>query len=164
MMVFRWIPDAPPLPRFARLSTFCGNCDRLRDYELSLPAINLHKSIHMPVGTGRYDRKRVEDTFTNISHNPMTQSDDDRRALYSWLPFRKQDLDNQDISEFMSGSARIVFEVDRVVPENGRVGIGHRKIPDIDPGLDAEANQFRLRLNRAIKAEVTGEKPTGEIT
>lgn len=50
------------------------------------------------------------------------------------------------------------------MPENVCLGIKHRKIPDIGLDLDAEANQFRLRLNRAIEAEVIREKPIGVIT
>ena len=57
-----------------------------------------------------------------------------------------------------------MLEADRVVPGKVRPGIKHRKTTDIDLGLDVEANQFHLMLNRAIETENTRENSIGVIT
>ncbi len=115
------------------------------------------------MGVGGYDRYPLEDTFTYISKLAMTRSDDDCTPC-SCFQLRNLHLDNQDISEVMSGGARTMLKEDRMVAEKVRPGIKHGKTPDIDLGLGADSYQFLPMLDRAIEGENTRERFIGAMT
>jgi len=82
---------------------------------------------------------------------PITED----KTRYFWFQHRNTDPQDQAISQKMNAGAFMAFGEDKVVLEKVQTGMKEMKTPNIDLGLDAGAKQFRLKLDRAIKAEAT---------
>lgn len=155
VIVSRWIEGGMPSPYYADLVKFSGECDRLQHYEMCFPAIGLNKSVYTPAGTGGPGQPPVPETYVNISYNFMTPIDQDK-TRYFWFQHRNTDPQDKAISEKMNAGAYAAFEEDRDILVEVHKGMANKKTPNINLGLDAGANLFRLSLRRLIEAESAG--------
>lgn len=160
VLVWRWIPDAPPIPLFAKYGNFNGNVDRWHYYDYIAPCIAIidFGSADAGITVDLNDRSKGMQIFACHFLTPL----DSHSCLDHWLFVRNFALDDAAVDERMRGDFRVAFNEDKEILEKieqvERTGIGIKRLR---LGIDAAPIRMRRHVEQLIEREATDPALSG---
>jgi phenylpropionate dioxygenase-like ring-hydroxylating dioxygenase large terminal subunit len=155
VLVWRWIPNAPPIPLFAKYGNFKGNVDRWHYYDYIAPCIAIidFGSADAGATVDLDDRSKGMQIFACHFLTPV----DDHSCIDHWLFVRNFALDDAEVDERMRDDFRVAFNEDKDILEKiESVERAGTDIKRIRLGIDAAPVRMRRHVEQLIEQETRG--------
>ncbi|MEH2549350.1 phenylpropionate dioxygenase-like ring-hydroxylating dioxygenase large terminal subunit [Bradyrhizobium sp. AZCC 2262] len=154
ILVWRWVPDAPPIGIFQNYRKFSGNVDRWHYYHYYAPSIAVIDFGTAPAGSIPVDgdRNRGMRIFAGHFITPV----DERTSIDHWLHIRNFNQDDPDVASQLNSDFRAVFDEDRLILEAlHREEEARPDFKRINLAIDAAPNKMRRIVDDMIARDQT---------
>ena len=150
--VWRWIPNAPPIPLFANFAKMTGQVDRWHYYDYTPPCFF---DIDMGTcATGSIKDPEMRHTGVQMHSCHVLTPVDDRTVLQYWFHVRNFRVDEPEIDQELNAALEFAFKEDKIILE--RIQQEQERDPNakqITLGIDAAPRRMHKMVQKLIEEE-----------